>query len=99
MYNRISLDTKLLVRSWLYADIYIYLGEMEDLEACAKLRYKNIVTCSFISKTLIVPRIAVRQGNIIRVEEALKLAGVNPNIKVTRIASETLLTSLLLDIS
>eukprot|EP00090_Calanus_glacialis_P014531 TRINITY_DN23336_c0_g1_i1.p1 TRINITY_DN23336_c0_g1~~TRINITY_DN23336_c0_g1_i1.p1 ORF type:complete len:183 (+),score=67.83 TRINITY_DN23336_c0_g1_i1:220-768(+) len=38
-------------------------------------------------------RIAVRQGNIIRVEEALKLAGVNPNIKTSRdITSHTPLT-------
>lgn len=49
--------------------------EMEDVEACAKLR------------------VAVRQGNITRVAEALGLAGVNPNIKTSRdITSHTPLT-------
>merc|ERR1712098_314469 len=51
------------------------LQEMEDLEACAKLR------------------VAVKQGNLPRVDEALKLAGVNPNVKTSRdITSHTPLT-------
>jgi hypothetical protein len=43
-------------------------------------------------------RVAVKQGNIIRVEEALKLAGVNPKIKVTKIQSEPLLKIIYLEI-
>jgi len=38
-------------------------------------------------------RVAVKQGNLERVEEALKLAGVNPNVKTSRdITSHTPLT-------
>ena len=76
---------------------------MKDLEACPKVRYNLMydqisidykvhqysgVVCSLLFSSCSLCRVAVNQGNIIRVEEALKLAWVNPNFKVTQIQSE-----------
>ena len=39
-------------------------------------------------------RVAVKQGNLTRVEEALKLAGVNPNVKVVSIVARNIILNL-----